>query len=240
VSRGAATARRLRHDLTESLRHRRLLFPALVSLRPRRKELLVTRRTDITIEGFPRSGNSFAVEAFRLANPDRHVAHHLHSPVQILRSVQYGIPCILLVRGPVDAVASALVQAPYKDPTRTLRDWTMFYERLVPVVDHVVVAPFERVVSDFGAVIERVNDAYNTEFVVYRNSSRADEHVLDVLARGHQQRNRGTIDEFRIARPSPARDARIREAKSLLAEANLASVREAAEALYRRLVDTRG
>ena len=43
---------------------------------------------DIVIEGFPRSANSVAVHAFRVAQ-DRpvRIAHHLHAPAQVIAAV---------------------------------------------------------------------------------------------------------------------------------------------------------
>src|SRR4051794_35640317 len=62
------------------------------------------RTTDIVIEGFPRSGNTFAVVAFRLAQSRAmQVAHHLHIPAQLLWADRVGMPSMVLVRNPVDA-----------------------------------------------------------------------------------------------------------------------------------------
>ena len=57
-------------------------YPALYLpwIRARRKVLdkAVTSDTEIVIEGFPRSGNSFEVAAFRLAQPgEPRIAHQL-------------------------------------------------------------------------------------------------------------------------------------------------------------------
>src|SRR2546422_7828125 len=50
-------------------------------------------RTEMMIEGYPRSGNTFAVAAFRLAQQRPViVAHHLHSPAQVLEAVRRRIP----------------------------------------------------------------------------------------------------------------------------------------------------
>jgi len=43
------------------------LFYNFYRLKPSRRDLLVDRRTRIVIEGFPRSGNTFAVVAFEQA-----------------------------------------------------------------------------------------------------------------------------------------------------------------------------
>ncbi|RMG27959.1 MAG: hypothetical protein D6732_19595, partial [Methanobacteriota archaeon] len=49
-----------------------------------RMEKLIGARTEIVIEGYPRSANTFAVVAFRLAqNRPVKIAHHLHMEAQI-------------------------------------------------------------------------------------------------------------------------------------------------------------
>ncbi len=67
--------------------------------------------TDITIEGFPRCANSFAVQAFRSANdvnrPLR-IATHLHSTANVVQSIRLKIPTVVLIRNPGDALVSWL------------------------------------------------------------------------------------------------------------------------------------
>src|SRR5205814_3293356 len=58
--------------------------------------------TEVVIEGFPRSGNTFAVAAFHYAQRPRDVkiAHHAHVPAQLLSAVRLGLPAVVLVRDP--------------------------------------------------------------------------------------------------------------------------------------------
>ena len=65
--------------------------------------------TQICIEGFPRSGNTYSVSAFKLANKGIKISHHLHVPAQVLLAVQYQIPTIVVIRNPLDAVTSLLI-----------------------------------------------------------------------------------------------------------------------------------
>jgi hypothetical protein len=124
--------------------------------------------TEIVIEGFPRAANTFSVFAFQLAQerPVR-VAHHLHAPIQVATGVAMGIPVIVLVRRPSDAVLSLVLRNPYISMRRALRDYATFYEHVLPLRSGCVVAPFEAVTSDFGSVVRRVNERYGTEFVPF-------------------------------------------------------------------------
>ena len=74
-------------------------------------------RTEIVIEGFPRSANSFAVNAFVLAQGRPvHVAHHVHAAAQVLAAGRAGVPAILLIREPTDAIVSYLLWQPHLRP----------------------------------------------------------------------------------------------------------------------------
>ena len=65
-----------------------LFFFGAYSPRRKYRGLLVDGGTQMVIEGFPRSGNTFAVFAFRHAQRrDIRVAHHLHAPAQVIRAV---------------------------------------------------------------------------------------------------------------------------------------------------------
>ena len=59
-------------------------------------EQLVLTETDVCIEGFPRSGNTFAARYFRQFTQGARVAHHIHLPAQLLLAVEYRVPRVLL------------------------------------------------------------------------------------------------------------------------------------------------
>lgn len=130
---------------------------------------VVSRHTDICIEGFPRSANSFALSAFQRSQkiPNQlTIATHTHSPAQIVQAVRWRIPTMVCVRQPRDAVCGLLAFEReialrdgriYQLPTpqevqRVAQRWAFFHRQVAPVLDHCFVAPFERVISDFSQV----------------------------------------------------------------------------------------
>lgn len=177
-----------------------------VKARPHLLPQSVQQGTELVIEGFSRSANSYALAAFWLANPRRAVAHHLHTPASIVLGAARGLPVLVLVRNPRDAVASALVQFPELRASRALHRYAQFYERIEPVIDRVVVASFETVVSDFGAVINRVNARFGSSFQPYRPTV---ENEVAVRARVDEMDARQTTDgkprELMVSRPSEVR-----------------------------------
>jgi hypothetical protein len=133
--------------------------------------------TDICIEGFPRSANSFAVAAFQHPQGEPvGIAHHNHVPAPVLTAVQNDLPTVVLIRDLVEAVISnrglQLQIGAVEDKPRPMhvtsemhiQSWLSFYRAAERVKDRVVIAPFEDVIDDFGSIIERVNERFGTSF----------------------------------------------------------------------------
>src|SRR5687768_15078094 len=94
-------------------------YPSLYLSMVRRKYWgqIVEAGTELVIEAFPRSGNTFAVVAFQLAQarPVK-IAHHLHAAAQVTRGVRLRKPTLVLIRDPLKAVSSHLVREPSVAP----------------------------------------------------------------------------------------------------------------------------
>ena len=86
-------------------------WDAAMYARADKRSTLARRDSALVIEGFPRSGNTFSVAAFQIANgPQPHLGRHLHGAPHLLRAKRLGIPAVALVRAPEDAVPSYLVR----------------------------------------------------------------------------------------------------------------------------------
>jgi hypothetical protein len=170
-------ATQLRYRLKQFLGRHPWLYRAVFQNRSGYKDLLVNDDTDICIEGFPRSANSFAVAAFRHAQDEPvGIAHHNHVPASVITAIQNGLPTVVLIRDPVEAVISnrglQLQIGAVEDKEMPmhlsfeaqLNAWQSFYETVWPHRDQVVVAPFETVIDDFGLIIDRANARFGTEF----------------------------------------------------------------------------
>lgn len=197
---------------------------------------LVEPDTELVIEGFQRSGNTFAVFAFEMAQ-ERPIksAHHLHSSGQVTRAVKLGIPVLLLVRDPRDSTVSHVIREPCVPMHQALRAWMRFYERVVPVRDRVFVADFSRVSTDFGAVIRDFNVKFGTGYKEFDHTEENVARCFDLIEERNTQRY-GRLVEGKVARPSAER----REVKSALLRSfddpALSAIRERAYRIYRTLV----
>lgn len=184
------------------------LFFRLYQLSPVNRRLMVTRDTRITIEGYPRSANTYAVYAFRQANPDigwRQIGHHLHVQAQVLRSIDYGIPVILLIRHPREAVRSMVVRHSFILPQEALADYVRFYRDLYPYRDRFVIAPFADVTQRFGAIIDRLNARFVTSFAPFHdNDEKSRQAVIDAMDQRNAEIDKGRITH--LYRPDSSKD----------------------------------
>src|ERR671917_4320 len=106
---------------------RPFLFYNFYRLRPNYRDLLVDRRTQIVIEGIPRSGNTFAVVAFEQAQRESvRIAHHLHMPAQVMRAARWHIPTLVLMRKPADAVLSLAIREPRISIRQAMKHYVSF------------------------------------------------------------------------------------------------------------------
>lgn len=147
---------------------------------------VTSNSSELVIDGYPRSANSFAVQAFEFAQGELvRVGNHVHSPCNLIRGIRKGKPVILLIRPPKDAVLAycALVEERGGRLSNTIRRlllWTAlcryvsFHKRLRRFKGDMIVASFEDVTSDFGAVISRLNKRFGKEFKEFAHNR---EHV---------------------------------------------------------------
>lgn len=200
----------------------------------------VTPKTDVLITGLPRTGNSFAVNAFRISQgrPVR-IAHHEYPPAQVIGAARHGIPALVIVRGPDDVAVSRVASHPPLTLREAFEDYVQCYEAVLPWSEHYLVASFQEVIEDFGLVVRRLNKKFGTDFLEFEhteeNVSEAfrfiDGRYLDMGA--ERDRTFGRM----VARPSPERNEAKELLKSALDSPELAPVRKRAWEVYRALTE---
>lgn len=221
--------RDLKHDLRTFLSVRAWGLP-LFGLRPTNRSLLVGRRTEIVIEGYPRCANTFTVVAFRQAQSrDVRVAHHLHASAQILRAAKWGVPAILLIRDPIEAVVSLMIRHPELSIQRCMRDYLAFYGSLIGIANYPVIADFKDVTENLGSVIRSVNTRFETDFCEFQDGP---ESVNAVFAEIDAIRRAARRSLAQIATPNSEKDAAKCSVRELVQERVLASDLDSANQLY--------
>jgi hypothetical protein len=150
--------------------HPSVFFP-LYRWREGGSDNIVQRDTRLVIEGYPRSGNTFAETAFKVSQPGAvKTADHVHVPAQIIRAARFGIPICLLIREPEDVVRSLVVKHTKVLIPDALKGYARFYEACRPYQDAFLVATYDQVTTDFGSVVRRINQRFGTRFTPFEHS----------------------------------------------------------------------
>jgi hypothetical protein len=208
---------------------------ALPLARLRRHGVVLAPGTDLVIEGFPRSANSFAVAAFLHAQPERlRVAEHTHAPGHVIAAIRAGVPVLILIRDPADACVELVIAKPHLTLRQALGGYARFYEPLVPHRGGFVVATFSQVTTDFGRVIERVNTRFGTSFIPFEHTPENVRACFDTME-GYWRGRVGTGPELerKVGRPSALREDLKTPFGPVYRSEELARVRERAEYTYR-------
>lgn len=187
------------------------------------EEARVHRGLDLVIDGFPGSANSFATRAFRaMQDGGCLVGNHYHSPAETIHAFKLGIPVLLTLRRPMDAVNSMVRRWPVVPFPSALRWYLMFHQAMEPYCGDIVVSDFAATTGDFSGVVEAVNRAFGTDFGVSMPADRLAEFEPRMREAG-----------------DPAAEARRAAEKKELEERFRAAVEpaalERAESLYQRL-----
>lgn len=226
---------RLRHHLRRPLSRTPYLWDAAMFARPSKRSTLARRDTAIVIDGFLRSGNTFSVAAFEVANgQDLHVARHRHGAPHVLRAVRLGLPTLVLIRRPAEAVSSYLVRRPSLTPDDALLEYLDFYRTAWRVHRHFVVGLFDRVTGDFGAVVTEVNDRFGTAFKPYIATPENEAAAFARVEELNRLECRGEVVETHVGRPSAQREERKQEIRELLRAPRTQQLLGEADEVYRQ------
>jgi hypothetical protein len=228
------------YRLKARIRHYPFLFFPIIyplvwfrGIRNRQHGIPVTRRTELVIEGFQRSGNSFAVTAFELVQPRQVVtAHNFHAPAQVKRAIWLRKPILILIRKPVDAVLSDLIWSPYVPARYSVRAYINFYSSISRYRGHFIVSSFEETISDFGNAIERINKHFGTHFQRFEHTEK---NLCKVFAR-IDERNKTLWggSQLKIPKPTEQKEKLKKELRKKLERPDIESLLDQADALYRK------
>jgi len=199
-------------------------------------------KSDLVLEGYPRSGNTFAWYAFIMAQTCPYdIAHHSHNPGRIIEAVRHQIPTLVLIRNPRDCVISYCIYEPRLTLDLALNHWIRFYNAIKPYKDGYIIATFDEVVTDFSAVISRVNDQFETKFELFDHTEENVKEVFSKIKFRTQLVNKrvttSTEPENQISIPSEYREQKKESLKkSINKNKQLTKKWQLAKTLYKDIV----
>lgn len=237
---GAGRTRRQLRRARQLLGDHPVFLPLILRATPLGASRRIERTTRLVVEGFPRSGNTYASVALRHAlDLDRPglLASHVHTPSQVKLAVRRGLPTVLVVREPAEAVASLLVAAPHVRPAAAMREWVHHHRVLLGVRDRIVVTTLAEVTNDLAGLVDRINQRFDCDFAIPAAAPAAEV----VLATMTEQHRRVYGADLRMAPwPAAERSALRSQARRLVDHPSTAPWRRQADELYALFVTGSG
>ncbi|MEM8718398.1 MAG: hypothetical protein AAGE84_03685 [Cyanobacteria bacterium P01_G01_bin.39] len=207
---------------------------------------LVNNQTDLVIEGFPGSANSFAVKAFQMAqNKEYKIAHHCHHPAQVISGIYRGIPTILLIRKPDDCILSYTVSSNANILSNGLNEgiiidllqqnlnkYINFYSTLYKYKDSCVIGLFDRVTQNFGEIVNSVNHKYNTDYDIFIHNDDNTNACFSELTKNFRNIFKNNSLEMSVRKPSLKRKELKQLVEPYLMSTSLHDLRAEAYEIY--------
>jgi hypothetical protein len=188
IARQSLTAYRLRALFSEDTRRR-----------------LVNRRSDIVIDGYPRSGNTFFKIYVELSNPTLRIAHHIHSPAQITGAARYSVPTLILFRDPREACLSSVIRSPRLTVRNAARDYVEFYSHAIKHETTVAFLGFKHVTQEPSDTLFAAASRFNTTWNCPHVDEELSKSIFTLIDERNLQFGGGLATS--ISRPNAEKDA---------------------------------
>jgi hypothetical protein len=126
---------------------------------------LCGKGVDLCVEGYPSSGNSFAVTLLRELNPAVKVSSHFHSVANVKLAMRHGIPVVILLREPVDTLSSRIVRFG-SSPLPAVLEYLDFHRHIKQFASRsrLCFITFENLTKRPGPTVDRISSFSNLCF----------------------------------------------------------------------------
>ncbi|SNS55797.1 hypothetical protein SAMN05421640_0654 [Ekhidna lutea] len=168
----------------------------------------IEKNSSIVIEGFPRSANTFSYWAFRFSQEnfeEMHVAHHRHKISQIILGVKRGLPVIVLIRNPEDAIASLKIRHPEFTYRTMLKVYIFYYSKVIELKNNVIIADFDQVINNYSSILEQVNRKFGTNFSMFEATPENLKKIKETISQLDDVTRDPTKFSSRVALPNDER-----------------------------------
>ena len=193
----------------QRLRYNELIFKLVTFFKPPKSFQMrspVTKSTDIVVEGFPRSSNTFLTVALQnLLGEGVSIANHYHSSVQFSLGYKLKKPMVLVVREPLNCLVSNLLYYPNRSRVEIIDDYILFHENIRQYLPSIFVVDFNDVTTNPLGLIAKISDEFDLK--IDTASYDQDTFSSDImgLVKEHADRLGGIFNEdmtYSLAIPS--------------------------------------
>ena len=139
------------------------IWPTIQSLRGKTSGTFCSPETDLCVEGFESSANTYTFVVIRSLRPDLNIAHHTHSAAGVKLAIRYSIPILILFRDPHEAIPSVVTRF-RPSVYESILNYINFYECVMKNADNVILSRFDEVIEDIGDTIGKIERQTAIEF----------------------------------------------------------------------------
>lgn len=198
----------LREITLDYIRQYPLLFFRVLSFKQKYKPLLVNKNTDIVIEGYPRSANTFAVAAFEIAQEKPiKIARHTHAAAQLKRAANLKIPTLVIIREPTQAIISYVIREDNVNLNLAIKRYITYYSAVSKLRENFIIADFNDITKNYGDVITKINQRFNTHFLIFEHTEENIKKTFRKVESMEREHANGVLSESKVGRPSSERDS---------------------------------
>lgn len=196
-----------REYVLDLIRQHPALFYQVMPYRKRYSDLLIRDDTQLVVEGYPRSANTYAVAALWVSNGQQlRIARHTHAVAQLRRARDRGLPTLLLIRRPEDAILSYVIREPKVDIPLAIRRYLNYYQAANEFREHLVVSDFNTTISRFECVVNALNKKFDLTLKPFENNEKTQQKITRLVEIMEKKDSGGSISELKVARPSEERN----------------------------------
>jgi len=169
-----------------------------VYARVRKLPFRLTKETQVVVDSYPRSANSFFEAAFTKAHEGRiEVAHHSHAAAQVLSGAARGLPCIILLREPEAAIASLYEMHGGQYPIwLCTQEYVTFYSALVPALDKLMIITTETLETRFYRLMITLRDRWDLPVKPYEIDAAMRSELYKMVDKTGKARNAGASERY--------------------------------------------
>lgn len=205
----------------------------------KKPDTVVTPATQLLIEGFPRSGNTWAEAVVRhCGDATLKVAHHSHAAAHVMAAAKMDVASLILFRDPDAAVVSYLtLYANAPQAADAYLDYVTFYQKTWPYAGtKALFVSFEDITQRPTDVIKDLNSRFGLSLQERDLTQQVEKDAVVALMDAKALSLTGNASASH-AKKSDARKAQEAIARQAIDAPSAANARKAAQDLYRRMVE---
>lgn len=152
----------------------------------KRSNMIVSKNSDIVIEGYPRSANTFAVAGIKLAQNDQiNIASHRHEIGHIRYALQLHKPVIVLIRNPIDAIVSFIIREDVSI-SFSINYYIYYYKKVNKYKNRVLILKFDEIIDHLDKSIDKINKKFNLYLSLIKINNTTNNKILGMVASMHK------------------------------------------------------